>query len=50
MAALLAFLTLLTAIAFYFAFVSHEPLFRWRRVGAFSVLLVLTLIAAYGFW
>jgi len=50
MIVLLVFSSLLTVAAFYFAYVWRDPLYRWRRVGAFYVLLLLTLIAAYGFW
>lgn len=50
MTALLVFSSFLTTIAFYFAYGWRDPLFRWRRIGAFYVLLALTLIAAYGFY
>jgi hypothetical protein len=48
MSALLVFSTLMTAGAFYFAFVSRERLFKLWRVAAFGVFLLFTLVAAYG--
>lgn len=50
MTALLVFSIVMTVVAFYVAFVSRDPLFKVRRVSAFYILLVLTLIAAYGFY
>ncbi len=50
MTALLVFSTVMTVVAFYFAFVSRDPLFKVWRAGAFYVFLVFTLVAGYGFW
>ncbi len=50
MTALLVFSIIMTALAFYFAFASREQLFKFRRIGAFWIFLMLTLVAAYGFW
>lgn len=50
MRGLLVFSTIMTAGAFYFAFVSRERLYKFWRVVAFGVFLLLTLVAAYGVW